>query len=81
MAGTRPNFVEIKPVVDALEARDAEVDLVHTGQQYGDALSPASSAISDCARPITSSRGLGNGRRADGKGDARARAAHRGHEA
>jgi len=32
VAGARPNFMKIKPVMDALEARGADVVLVHTGQ-------------------------------------------------
>jgi UDP-N-acetylglucosamine 2-epimerase (non-hydrolysing) len=39
VAGARPNFVKIKPVVDALTERGGDVDLVHTGQHYDDALS------------------------------------------
>ena len=39
VAGTRPNFVKVKPVMDALEARGAEVVLVHTGQHYDPAMS------------------------------------------
>ena len=38
MVGARPNFMKIKPVMDALEARGAEVVLVHTGQHYDDAM-------------------------------------------
>ena len=34
MAGARPNFMKIKPVLDALERRGAETVLVHTGQHY-----------------------------------------------
>ncbi len=34
VAGARPNFMKIKPVVDALEARGVDVQLVHTGQHY-----------------------------------------------
>ena len=34
VAGARPNFVKIKPVMDALEERGAEVILVHSGQHY-----------------------------------------------
>ena len=34
IAGARPNFVKIKPVVDALEGRGVDVDLIHTGQHY-----------------------------------------------
>jgi UDP-N-acetylglucosamine 2-epimerase (non-hydrolysing) len=34
VAGARPNFMKIKPVIDALEGRGAETVLVHTGQHY-----------------------------------------------
>ncbi|MEU3059171.1 UDP-N-acetylglucosamine 2-epimerase (non-hydrolyzing) [Streptomyces subrutilus] len=34
VAGARPNYMKIKPVMDALERRGAEVLLVHTGQHY-----------------------------------------------
>ncbi|MFJ7780828.1 non-hydrolyzing UDP-N-acetylglucosamine 2-epimerase [Streptomyces yangpuensis] len=34
VAGARPNYMKIKPVMDALERRGAEVVLVHTGQHY-----------------------------------------------
>ena len=34
VAGARPNFMKVKPVIDALEARDAKVTFVHTGQHY-----------------------------------------------
>ena len=39
VAGARPNFVKIKPVVDALERRSVEVVLVHTGQHYDPSMS------------------------------------------
>jgi UDP-N-acetylglucosamine 2-epimerase (non-hydrolysing) len=39
VAGARPNFVKIKPIIDALAERGAEIDLVHTGQHYDEALS------------------------------------------
>lgn len=39
VAGARPNYMKIKPVMDALEARGAEVVLVHTGQHYDAAMS------------------------------------------
>lgn len=39
VAAARPNFMKVKPVVDALEARGADVRLVHTGQHYDPALS------------------------------------------
>ena len=38
VAGARPNFMKIKPVMDALEAQGAEVALVHTGQHYDAAM-------------------------------------------
>ncbi len=39
IAGARPNFMKIKPVVDGLEALGVKVDLVHTGQHYDAAMS------------------------------------------
>ncbi len=39
VAGARPNFMKIKPVLDALEARGVDVDLVHTGQHYDERMS------------------------------------------
>lgn len=39
VAGARPNFVKVKPVLDALEGRDASVVLVHTGQHYDQSMS------------------------------------------
>jgi len=38
VAGARPNYMKIKPVMDSLERRGAEVVLVHTGQHYDDAM-------------------------------------------
>jgi UDP-N-acetylglucosamine 2-epimerase (non-hydrolysing) len=34
VAGARPNFMKVAPVLWALEARDVEVVLVHSGQHY-----------------------------------------------
>lgn len=34
VAGARPNFMKVKPVMDALESRAADVVLAHTGQHY-----------------------------------------------
>ncbi len=34
VAGARPNFIKLKPVVDALEHRSIDVCIVHTGQHY-----------------------------------------------
>lgn len=39
IAAARPNFMKIKPVLDALELVGLEVDLVHTGQHYDEAMS------------------------------------------
>jgi UDP-N-acetylglucosamine 2-epimerase (non-hydrolysing) len=39
VAGARPNYMKVKPVMDALEAGGAEVILVHTGQHYDPAMS------------------------------------------
>ena len=39
VAGARPNYMKVKPVMDALEQRGAEVILVHTGQHYDTAMS------------------------------------------
>jgi UDP-N-acetylglucosamine 2-epimerase (non-hydrolysing) len=39
VAGARPNYMKVKPVMDALEAAGAEVLLVHTGQHYDAAMS------------------------------------------
>jgi UDP-N-acetylglucosamine 2-epimerase (non-hydrolysing) len=39
VAAARPNFMKVKPVMDALEREWAEVVLVHTGQHYDRAMS------------------------------------------
>lgn len=39
IAGARPNFMKVKPVLDALEANGATTSLVHTGQHYDPAMS------------------------------------------
>ena len=39
MAGARPNYMKVKPVMDALEERGAQVIGVHTGQHYDPAMS------------------------------------------
>jgi len=38
VAGARPNYMKIKPVMDALESRQADVVLVHTSQHYDRAM-------------------------------------------
>jgi UDP-N-acetylglucosamine 2-epimerase (non-hydrolysing) len=39
VAGARPNYMKVKPVMEALTAVGAEVVLVHTGQHYDTAMS------------------------------------------
>ena len=39
VVGARPNFMKMKPVLDALEDRGVAVTLVHTGQHYDAAMS------------------------------------------
>lgn len=39
IAGARPNFMKVKPVLDALEQRGAKTTLIHTGQHYDQAMS------------------------------------------
>lgn len=39
VAGARPNFMKIAPVISALTARDIAAPLVHTGQHYDEAMS------------------------------------------
>jgi UDP-N-acetylglucosamine 2-epimerase (non-hydrolysing) len=39
VAGARPNYMKVKPVMDALEELGAQVILVHTGQHYDTAMS------------------------------------------
>jgi UDP-N-acetylglucosamine 2-epimerase (non-hydrolysing) len=38
VAGARPNYMKVKPVMDALDERGADVVLVHTGQHYDPAM-------------------------------------------
>lgn len=39
VAGARPNFVKVKPVLDALDEKELTSHLVHTGQHYDIAMS------------------------------------------
>lgn len=39
VAGARPNFMKIKPVLDGLDVADVETLLVHTGQHYDASMS------------------------------------------
>ena len=38
VAGARPNYMKIKPVIDALDQRGVDVVLVHSGQHYDAAM-------------------------------------------
>src|SRR5260370_1909896 len=63
VAGARPNYMKIKPVMDALERRGAEVILVHTGQHYDPAMSDVFFADLGIRRPDYF-LGAGSGRHA-----------------
>lgn len=39
VAGARPNFMKVKPVIDALEGAGCQTSLVHTGQHYDEGMS------------------------------------------
>ncbi len=39
VAGARPNFMKVKPILDSLEKVGANVEFVHTGQHYDAAMS------------------------------------------
>jgi len=39
IAGARPNFMKVKPILDALEAAGHQTELIHTGQHYDAAMS------------------------------------------
>jgi UDP-N-acetylglucosamine 2-epimerase (non-hydrolysing) len=39
IAAARPNFMKVKPVLDALESSGVDVHLVHTGQHYDASMS------------------------------------------
>lgn len=51
VAGARPNFVKLKPTVQALEAGGAEVTIVHSGQHYDAAMSDVFFADLDLRPP------------------------------
>ena len=52
VAGARPNFMKIAPLMRALAARAGEfyARLVHTGQHYDAAMSDTSSRVRDAAK-------------------------------
>lgn len=58
VAGARPNFMKIKPVLAALEERGAVTSLVHTGQHYDPLMSDVFFEELDIRRP---DRALGVG--------------------
>jgi UDP-N-acetylglucosamine 2-epimerase (non-hydrolysing) len=51
VAGARPNYMKVKPVMDALEELGAKVILVHTGQHYDPAMSEVFFADLGIRRP------------------------------
>ena len=51
MAGARPNYMKVKPVMDALQERGAQVILVHTEQHYDSAMSDVFFAELGIRRP------------------------------
>jgi UDP-N-acetylglucosamine 2-epimerase (non-hydrolysing) len=55
VAGARTQLHEVKPVMDVLEERRAQVILVHTGQYYERAMSDVFFADLGIRRPDTSS--------------------------
>ncbi|MEU1164728.1 UDP-N-acetylglucosamine 2-epimerase (non-hydrolyzing) [Streptomyces sp. NPDC005921] len=67
VAGARPNYMKIKPVMDALERRDTEVLLVHTGQHYDPAMNDV--FFTDLGiRPPDRFLGVGSGSHAEQTG-------------
>ena len=67
VAAARPNFMKIKPVIDALEARGAETVLVHTGQHYDTGMSDVFFEELGIRRPDVS-LGVGSGTHAEQTG-------------
>ncbi|MFJ3306749.1 non-hydrolyzing UDP-N-acetylglucosamine 2-epimerase [Streptomyces sp. NPDC086549] len=67
VAGARPNYMKIKPVMDALERRGAEVVLVHTGQHYDPAMNDVFFADLGIRRPDRF-LGVGSGTHAEQTG-------------
>jgi UDP-N-acetylglucosamine 2-epimerase (non-hydrolysing) len=51
IAGARPNFMKLAPVLRALSERDVDASLVHTGQHYDPAMSAAFFADLDLREP------------------------------
>ena len=60
VAGARPNFMKVKPVLDAIEDRGFTTSLVHTGQHYDPSMSDV--FFSELGlRPPDHSLGVGSG--------------------
>lgn len=67
IAAARPNFIKVKPLIDALEARGAETVLVHTGQHYDAAMSDVFFDELGIRKPDVS-LGIGSGTHAEQTG-------------
>lgn len=64
VAGARPNFAKVTPVIDAVEARGSETIFVHTGQHYDPAMSQQ--VIDELGlRPPDHHLGVGSGSHAE----------------
>ena len=64
VAGARPNFMKVKPVIDALEEMGAETFFVHTGQHYDAEMSDVFLADLGLRKPDRY-LGVGSGTQAD----------------
>lgn len=64
VAGARPNFMKIKPVLDGLDARGVDTVLVHSGQHYDPAMSDVFFSDLDL-RPPDRHLGAGSGSHAE----------------
>lgn len=67
VAGARPNYMKVKPVLDALESRGVETLLVHTGQHYDRAMNGVFFEELDIRDP-DHSLGVGSGSHAEQTG-------------
>ncbi len=64
VVGARPNFMKVKPVIDALECRGVTSQLVHTGQHYDAVMSRVFFDDLDLRRPDIH-LGIGSGTHAE----------------
>lgn len=60
VAAVRPNFMKVGPVISALKRMDADVELIHTGQHYDQAMSESFFQDLDLPRPDRN-LGIGSG--------------------